>query len=76
MSSTLVPTFKSIDRLQLKIQMDSEQTDKFGADGQKVRVYEQKKLSFQGIDLKIGTIVESMSVHHLDKFHNDVTTTG
>ena len=74
--ASLMPNFKAIAPVRTKIQMDSKQGRHFRSKGDIFRRYEQKKLSFQGIDLKIGTIVESMSVHHLDKFHNDVTTTG
>ena len=48
--------------------MDSAQASKFGTGEQKVRLYEEKKLSFQAIDLKVGTIVEGMYTGHHAKF--------
>ena len=74
--ASLMPNFKAIAPVRTKIQMDSKQGRHFRSKGDIFRRYEQKKLSFQGIDLKIGTIVEGMSVYVLAQFQNDLTTTS
>ena len=75
MSSTIMPTFKSIARLQLKIQMDSEKASKFGETEQNVRLYEQKKLSFQANDLKFGMVTRIHAFYPRANFQVNRSTT-
>ena len=49
MPSTIVLSIIKIASLQQKIQMDSEQPGKIRSKRAKIRLYEQKKLSFQAI---------------------------
>ena len=56
--------------------MDSAQASKFGTGEQKVRLYEQKKLSFQGNDLKFGMVTRIHAFYPRANFQvNRPTTT-
>ena len=56
--------------------MDSEQPSKFGTGEQKVRLYEQKKLSFEGNDLKFGMVARIHAFYPRANFQvNRPTTT-
>ena len=55
---------------------DSAQASKFGTGEQKVRLYEQKKLSFQGNDLKFGMVTRIHAFYPRANFQvNRPTTT-
>ena len=56
--------------------MDSEKASKFGETEQNVRLYEQKKLSFQANDLKFGMVTRVHAFYLRANFQvNRPTTT-